>query len=359
MKKIIISFGLLFLVFGFFLFQANQKEIKKDAIKPTVTSEETNILSATSTRETKFLFVPYWGQTAEKIPDSFGDTLIYFGITPNKNGIDKEEPGYMGLGRFVSISEGRKTLLTLRMVDQEKSFAILKDKKQQERIIAETLTVTKKHNFSGVVLDLEVSSLPFVSITDQMNSFVKDFADSAKKENLEFSMMFFGDTFYRFRSYDVIELNKYIDKAFIMAYDFSKAKQDPGPNFPLSDKEKYGYDFTVMVNDFLNIIPKEKLVIVFGMFGYDWTVDENGKSVGQARPVTLTVAKKQFIDQCVFRNCVVKRDDASTETTVTYIDNQVSGHVIWFEDEDSVEKKKEFLKEKGINAVGFWAYSYF
>lgn len=310
-------------------------------------------------KEKKFLFVPYWGQTQERIPDSYGNKLIYFGIVPNKNGIDTNEDGYFGLGRFKAIAEGRETFLAVRMVDPEMSFPILKDKQAQQKIITQTIDIAKEYGFNGVVLDLEISSLPFASVTDQMNNFVKEFSGAAKAQNLTFSITFFGDTFYRLRPYDVTVLRQYIDMAFVMAYDFSKAKGDPGPNFPLLDKEKYGYDFTLMVEDFINLIPKEKIVVVFGMFGYDWAVDAQGFSQKQAEARTLTVAKKQFIDQCLFRNCSVKRDELSAETTVSYVDKDGNNHIVWFEDEESVAKKREFLKEKGINSVGFWAYSYF
>ncbi|MBI2431071.1 MAG: hypothetical protein HYV39_03590 [Candidatus Levybacteria bacterium] len=219
-------------------------------------------------------------------------------------------------------------------------------------MIDESIAIAKQYNFEGIVLDLEISSLPFASVTEQMNSFVEEFSKAAKKENLTFSMMFFGDTFFKLRPYDVTVLRQYLDIVFVMAYDFHKANANPGPNFPFPD-------FTLMVQDFLNIVPKEKLVIVFGMFGYDWEIDEHNKSVEQARAVTLTVAKKQFLDQCIFRNCKVLRDEKSKETTVTYIDKNGDKHIVWFEDEESVAKKTEFLKEKGINSVGFWAYSYF
>lgn len=339
------------LALGFVVFNSNLKEDKKSAPENPAPTKA-HVLSATNSKETKLLFVPYWGQTQERIPDSFGEELVYFGIAPGSDGIDKEEPGYMGLARFEAISEGRDTLLTLRMIDQNMSFPILKDKPRQKKIIDESIAIAKQYNFEGIVLDLEISSLPFASVTEQMNSFVEEFSKAAKKENLTFSMMFFGDTFFKLRPYDVTVLRQYLDIVFVMAYDFHKANANPGPNFPFPD-------FTLMVQDFLNIVPKEKLVIVFGMFGYDWEIDEHNKSVEQARAVTLTVAKKQFLDQCIFRNCKVLRDEKSKETTVTYIDKNGDKHIVWFEDEESVAKKTEFLKEKGINSVGFWAYSYF
>lgn len=361
MKKVVLVLLALFLIGSFFAFRSEQLRKSHKVSQSTLSSSTSKTASPfpRQTEDRKFLFVPYWGQTQEKIPNEFGDTLIYFGIAPGKDGIDKEEPGYLGLARFAAIAEGRDTSLVLRMIDQDKSFSILKDEALQKKIIGQSIALSKQYGFKGVVLDLEITSLPFASITEQMDRFVSEFSKAAKKENLSFFMMFFGDTFYRFRSYDVLRLVKHLDRTMIMAYDFHKAKGDPGPNFPLRGKETYGYDFSVMINDFLNVIPKEKLVIVFGMFGYDWKVDKEGKPTEQAEAVTLTVGKKQFLDQCLFQACVKKRDEQSAETMVHYVDKDENSHIVWFEDLESVEKKKEYLKEKGINSVGFWAYSYF
>ncbi len=359
MKKVVLGIAVLLFGFGVFIFNTNRKDSVQKVSNKAVAPTTSKVLSAENSKEKKFLFVPYWGQTAERIPDSFGDELVYFGIAPGKDGVDKEEAGYLGLARFAAIAQGRKTFLVLRMIDQDISFLVLKDQKLQEKIITETVATGKQYGFKGVVLDLEISSLPFASVTNQMDSFVEAFSKAAKKENLSFSMMFFGDTFYRLRPYDVLVLREYLDTIFIMAYDFHKAKADPGPNFPLHGKEMYGYDLTVMVNDFLNVIPKEKLVIVFGMFGYDWTVDKDGKATSQAQSLSLYQMKEKFLTNCQFKNCSIKRDDESAETEVHYADAKGNSHIVWFEDEESVAKKTEYLKQKGINAVGFWAYSYF
>lgn len=365
MKKLILAIAVLILVIGVFVARNNHKT----NIKATLSDSTSNVTPSTEIpgqarddtlkQEKTFLFVPYWGQTAETIPDQYGNELVYFGIAPGKDGIDKTESGYLGLARFKAISTSRETFLTLRMTDSNSSLKILKDKDLEKKIIYQSIDAAKQYGFSGIVLDLEVSSLPFNTITEQMDEFVSDFSSSSKKQNLSFSMMFFGDTFYRFRSYDIIALKPYLYYAFVMAYDLHKANGDPGPNFPLSGNEIYGYDYGEMAADFLNVLPKEKLIIVFGMFGYDWKVDQDGKPIGQATATPLINAKSKFLNECQLRNCEVKRDEKSAETHVSYIDKQGENHIVWFEDEDSVASKEKFLKEKGITNVGFWAYSYY
>lgn len=308
---------------------------------------------------TKAIFVPYWSFTSVINANEF-DQVFYFGIAVNETGINTQEKGYTKLAQFASaIPKEKETILVVRMINQENNFSVLKNEKVQKDIVNQTLLLANKYDFDGIALDLEVSSLPFESITKQINTFTKLFYGSAKKESLQFDVLLYGDTFAKIRPYDVSVLRNYADHILLMAYDFHKAGSDPGPNFPFGGKDRYGYDFQTMTTDFLNLVPKEKLGVVFGMFGYDWTVDDQGESVGQAVSLSLNQAQRRFVNGCQFAQCSLKRDETSAETKVEYVDQKGQKHVVWFEDEESVAKKQEFLKQKGITNVSFWAYSYF
>ncbi|MCL5970702.1 MAG: glycosyl hydrolase family 18 protein, partial [Patescibacteria group bacterium] len=298
--------------------------------------------------------IPYWARSVDITNLPF-DSLVYFGVKPDTGGIDKNDPGFLGLKKFTEIKEGKKSYLVLRMLDQKVNEKVLVDKSLNEKIIGETLEIAKNNSFNGVVLDLEVSSMPFTSLTNSINDFVSVFYREAKNKKLKFSIMLYGDTFYKLRPYDVLNLNKNSDGIFIMAYDFHKAGGKPGPNFPLSGKEKYGYDFRTMITDFLNFVPKEKITVVFGMFGYDWQKDDNTGSTAKA--LSLNEIRSTF-DGCLV-NCKLTIDNLSTESQILYKDNSLKEHEVWFETMESVSKKKEFLQEKEINKIAFWAYSYF
>ena len=144
-----------------------------------------------------------------------------------------------------------------------------------------------------------------------------------------------------------------------MAYDFHKAGGDPGPNFPLNGRQKYGYDFKNMIDDFERDVPKDKLSVVFGLFGYDWSVDEKMKSKDIAESLSLNNIKTKFIDNCSYKNCTTTRDKESSESNITYKDENNITHDVWYEDNVSVIEKQKYLLEKGIGSIGFWAYSFF
>lgn len=364
MKRLLLLFTLIILV-GFFTFKFAKDQVRKDLARPV--PYPTTVITPTSPAvthvigpEKQSLFVPYWAVKG-KIDDATQyNSYIYFGVATTTNGLDMREAGGVALDAFAaSVPQDGKKLLVVRMIDKDTNFAILKDEAAQLKIIAQTISLAKEKKFDGVVLDLEVSAIPFDSLVQQINSFTKLFYQEVKRNNLSFSLTVYGDVFYRLRPFDVKVLSKNADQVMVMAYDFSKAKGNPGPNFPLQGKDVYGYDYEEMIDDFLRVVPAEKLTVIFGLFGYDWLVDGRGQTLQQGKAVTTQAAESQFIEICKQKSCSFSRDSKAFETQINYVAKDGSKHIIWFEDMQSVEAKKEFLKSRGINSFSYWAYSYF
>lgn len=354
MKKFIALLLIIFVIALFFKIEKNKslnkspKEIIKVLPTPSINLKQ---------KEKSFLFVPYWTLTKEKITTQY-DEIIYFGISGNENGIDRNDEGYKEIKKFKKITSG-DTLLTVRMTDSKVNSDVLENKKNQENIIDESIKIAKENQFKGIVLDFEISSLSFQSVIDKISFFFEKFYKSSKSNSLSFDITIYGDTFYRLRPYDVSFLGKNADRVLIMAYDFHKANGNPGPNFPLFGSKTYGYDLTKMSSDFINAVSMGKLGVIFGLFGYDWTLDEKGESTTSAKPLSFLKIKNNFLDNCILKNCLIKRDEQAGETKITYEDESGIRHIIWFEDMDSVQRKQQYLKDRGINTFAFWAYSYF
>jgi spore germination protein YaaH len=357
MKKLLLFlFFVILLAGGWFFLRAQPfiSPINTQSISPRVNPTK----AIQNTEQKTSLFVPYWGLNAA-IPVAEYDTLIYFGISPGKAGINTEESGYKNLRTFTEKAEGKMAYLTLRMLDSKNNFAILENTSLQDRLIAETLTVAKEHDFDGILLDLEVSALPFESVIKQIAAFNKRFYQAVKKDDLHYAVALYGDTFFRIRPFDVKSMAANSDEVMIMAYDFHKSRGNPGPNFPLSGKDRYGYDYASLIEHFSVAVPREKLTVVFGLFGYDWTVNKDKNMTAHGEPLSFNQIEARFITDCSFTACKKTRDPLSAESNISYRDDEGLHHLVWYEDMDSVAKKQEFLKRKGINSYSFWAHSYF
>ncbi len=361
MKKIAFVLLIIALV-TVFVFGLNELTKSQPTTKPKltrITPKISPLPRVVSAPESNFLFVPYWSFEKE-INSENSDQLIYFGVTATENGIDENELGFKNLKSFNSITADLENkFLAVRLLDSRVNSKILEDDKLQTKIISQSIEIAKANNFRGIVLDFEISSLSFESVVKNISLLYGSFYKQTKNNNLLFLTALYGDVFYRLRPFDVKNISQNSDGILVMAYDFHKAKGNPGPNFPLNGKEKYGYDLTKMLDDFLQIVPPKKLIIVFGLFGYDWQIDDQGQAVARAESLSLNQLRTKFLTNCQFNDCQMQKDKESSETQISYRDQNQQKHVVWFEDLDSIKEKKKYFKEKGINSFGLWAYSFF
>lgn len=355
MKKILL---LLVIVVGSIALwnYAKPEAVKK--ITTVVSQKEQQAQITPQSKSKEYMFVPYWSFT--KSIDGDSDAYIYFGVGVNSTGIDYQDVGYKSIRKFTQLSpKNREKVLALRMTDKNMNAAILKDEVLQEKIASQTAELAVENNFSAVLLDYETSAFGFDSTTNSITSFYNLFSKQVKDKGQNFYVTLYGDTYFRARPYDINKISNIADKVFVMAYDFSKSRGNPGPNFPFAGKEIYGYDFEKMIEDFQKDVDNQKLVIVLGYFGYDWHTDKEGNALASGVPLSTNEIVKEFVSSCEEKNCILDRSPAGAEPFVKYADSEGTDHIVWFEDEKSVIKKKELLKSKGILETGAWAYSYF
>ncbi len=356
MRKIIAIVCLLVAVgLYFFLFLKPNNPSQKNS---TVTSTALTPIQSgpTGSVDRSILFVPYW--TTDSITPGFS-TYVYFGVSPNDTGINTIDPGYTGIPAFVAATQGDTTFLTVSILNKDLTAKILQNTSLQEDIIQDTLQVVDSYGFDGVVLDLEYSGLAFPSVTKSITDFSTRFAKETKARNLAFYQTLYGDTFYLGRPYDARTIAQQADGIYVLAYDFHKANGTPGPNFPLLRRSDADYDFTDMTNDFLKKVDAHKISIIFGMFGYDWTVDDKNRSEKSGESFSDLEIQKKFLAKCSLKNCKITRDPQTREPSVSYTDSANGNHVLWFEDMQSVGEKEKILQEKRIPYVGVWANGYF
>ncbi len=309
----------------------NQKEERTDQLSESVTTISSSI------------FIPYWNIPSSSDDLSEYDRLIYFGVAPDSSGIMIADAGFKNIEPFITNTSSRQQrLLTIRMLDDDVSLDILEDVSRQTSVIGQSVELANEYGFDGIVLDLELGVIPFEDSKDKITLFVERFADEVQHEDLTLSMTIYGDVFYRARPYDVAALANHLDHIYIMAYDFHKSRGEPGPNFPF-------VQFKEMITDFTTIMSPEDITVVFGMYGYDWTLGKQGLPLKPAVAVPLNEIDED--------GAIV--DPISAEKHILFTDNEGFDHELWYEDKESVEVKIDYLMEQGIGSVGYWVWGYF
>ncbi len=319
--------------------------------------------------EKSSVFVPYWALQEDNLSSVPYDTIYYFGVTVDEQGINTEEPGYQILTRQ-NCPNDKTCIVVLRMLNDATTESVLQNAALRRTIIQNTIALTDTYFYSGIALNIEISGLIDKELTDSINTFVQEFYTATKANYKTLSFIAYGDLYYREKPYDMAFINAHCDEVMIMAYDFSKSYGEPGPNFPFVRRSPkgeggleadYKYDFKQMIADYTSEVSPDKLTVIFGMFGYDWTLNKQGTPLKRAE--AKSVASLQLFVDSLKKDVMhyalrVTRNNAE-EPKIEYTDDLGQKHVIWYEDEDSVAVKNKYLQEQGINNVSYWAYSYY
>lgn len=309
------------------------------------------------------IFVPYWAPSIKTGASQYS-TYYYFGIQPTKEGHIADDLGLQNISLVNAVAEKQKKLV-IRMLDASVTEAILQDKTAQQTFSTELKRIVTQYAFSGIVFDIEVPFTLQANKKEQITQFVQLMCTAIKSNYKTCGVLIYGDFSYRNRPYDLEKLGKAGDTILLMAYDFHKAAGEPGPNFPLDRRNAkseggsdYEYDFKEMVKDVSELVPKDKIEVVFGMYGYDWTLNEQGTPLRIAKALSVREIQSFILDH---KAQITKQSQLaqSKEKNIEYTDDEGKKHIIWYEDEESVAVKTTYLLEEGIWQVSFWASSYF
>lgn len=352
------------IVFGYFRLISHKGGIDQQRSNASQVNSHNRSNSEVSTLTQESLFVPYWQlPLGDDIFSSFRTQapkrVIYFGVSTSKEGINRDDDGYIALERSWKRTDTYQTILTLRMLDADVNEYVLKHPEAQNELIVDALETAKKYGFKGIALDQEVVSVFDTGTKRAISSFVERFYSRAQDENLTFSIILYGDVYYRKRPYDLRFLSQHADEVMLMAYDFHKSRGEPGPNFPLEGRERYGYDYHQLVDDVSKDVVPGKITVIYGLYGYDWIVDEAKRPFRAATSMTYAQIQNNYIAKCKILNCVVQRDKKSYENEIDFVDREAQYHIVWYEDWISVDKKTDYLMKNGVSSIAYWAYGYF
>ena len=367
MRRVVFFFVVTILSLSFFLLNRSKAVPEKTPSRLEKTVKRNEKIIVPSEMEA-FLFVPYWSLKPDNIlrlPDITEkeklNTIIYFGIAANESGINTQEAGYNNLETFRAVTADfqQNTLLSLRLTDEHLNEKILSSQDLQDSAISQTLEISRKYSFDGVVVDLEHSVLPTQETVTSITNFLSRFATHAHQQNQSFAVTIYGDTLYRQRPYDLKAIGEFSDVILVMSYDFHKSYGEPGPNFPLYQGKSYPYSLEKMLKSFSSQIDPSKMVILFGLYGYDWAVDDQNRPLTSAKALTFNQIKAKFIESCPASKCIADRDETSGESHISYSESSGQKHVLWYEDPSSISTKIKEVQSFGIDKIGYWAYGYY
>lgn len=336
-----------------------------------------------------FGFAPYW--TFDKLDNVDFDvltTLAYFGVEVNGNGyLETDGIGYETFQSdkatkiFKSAhANGTRIVLTLTQMDNDSIIALLDNPDGQKNTIEEAVNVVKSRGIDGINIDFEYMGDPGLEYRDKFAFFISNLTQQMHKEipSSKVTVSVYASSVKEPKIYDISKLHSVSDGIFMMAYDFATTGSDVViPTAPLNGHKegKYWYDISTAVDDFLAVMPSEKLILGLPWYGYNYPV---------LKPEVKAARDYGYYSYYWWRGYryrqYVGREEASAQTYAIAIDSNptemegwdefgkvgwkaykdASGlwRMIFLDDAKSLEIKYDFAKAKKLGGVGMWALGF-
>jgi len=225
-------------------------------------------------------------------------------------------------------------MLTNNYGEKFRSDAIMKimqTSKQRTALINQLTNICKKNKFAGINLDLED-----LQITDNtiLTNFVRELSTTFHANGLYVTQ----DVAPFNEDYDIVNLAKYNDYIFLMAYDEHNSGSDAGPISSQRWIEK-ATDWAA------RNIPNDKLILGLAAYGYDWTPQDGGQ----------TVSFNQAISTALDAETRVHFDNDTYNLDFSYVDNANNVlHRVFLTDAATIFNTMRFGTEYGLGGFGLW-----
>ena len=140
--------------------------------------------------------------------------------------------------------------------------------------------------------------------------------------------------------YDYQTLGKYVDKMFLMTYNWHWPGGPSGPIAPINEVR-------ATLNYAVTVVPKSKLLIGIPQYAYDWTISGEKKA-------GVAYSTQHAIDLYIENESQVHYDPVAASPWFRYKDRDGILHEVWFEDPRSLSAKFHLVKEYGLVGTGCW-----
>lgn len=325
-----------------------------------------------------FGFAPYWKfDSLNNVDFSVLTTFAYFGIPVNSDGtLDTTDQGYITFHSDQATqifskahSSGARVALTLTQMDNPTIESFLDNSDSQNTLINQAVSEVRNRGIDGINVDFEYQGDPGQTYRDEFSSFIANLRNKLHQEvpGSKLTVSVYAASMKDPKIYDISALSKNSDGVFMMAYDYAVSGSDNAmPTSPLYGYKDgtYWYDVSTAVNDFLKVMPADKLILGLPWYGYNYPVYQPQVKAttlpywnGQAQ--TYSIAKKINANSDGVTSYETGWDNEGKVGYKAYYDqNDGTWRMIFLDDQKSLSIKYDFAKSKNLGGVGIWALGF-
>jgi cellulose synthase/poly-beta-1,6-N-acetylglucosamine synthase-like glycosyltransferase/spore germination protein YaaH/peptidoglycan/xylan/chitin deacetylase (PgdA/CDA1 family) len=201
--------------------------------------------------------------------------------------------------------------------------------------IAQLTQVARANGLAGVLVDFEATD-NFPHLHELSMQFTRELRNALRPlgKTVAYAVpASIGDN-------DLRDIASSVDQVFAMIFDEHYSSGDPGP---IASQQFYADRARAIAA----VVPREKLVLMVGAYGYDWN-DRNGKIA--ADEATFQDVMRVLRDS----GAVMRMDQSSLNPVVTFESRDSTDHEIWYLDGVTAYNQIRVAQSLGVAGVAFW-----
>ena len=334
-------------------------------------------------------FLPYWRLDDTKyLRFDLVSEVFFFSLSVDENGqiikiVDNEtDPGWRwwsspAIQNLIAKTQitGGKFGLTIAMQKNKTLESFLNNPSAQKTLTSNLIQIVESDKIDGLNLDFEYDGEPDDKYKSEFTNFAKELTSTFRTQSpkTELSIDFFPLSIEKPRLYDVASLAPLFDKVIVMSYDYySGSSEVAGPVAPIfgyiaspsADQTSYFFDVNTTYNDYLKVVPKEKLIMGVPYYGWDYPVEDNTTILSKVLPQNdqngypevISYGRARTNTNLKAENC--QWDDTAKATWCAYTDSNKIQREVWLEDNRSIEIKFDFAKTNNLGGIAIWTLGY-
>jgi spore germination protein len=319
-------------------------------------------------------FLPYWTMNKVALQPELTH-LGYFALDIMPNGKirtrtsdEGAEPGYLKLGTdewFEIIKAHRgKTELVFTQFNNDDITVFVSDSQAHANFIESLDNLLLAYPISGVNIDIEYNG----EVSDRLRNGLTDFMKTlnnhlnAKYRDVELSIDVYAGAGTGRTIWDIPALEPHTDYFIVMAYDFHRRQSVvAGPVAPLfGGKDYWDTDINAQLQAFLQVVPKEKLILGVPFYGYEWqTVSRDSQA--HTFPNTGATATYDRVQSLLKDKNLFKVEEHWNEAALSpYLSYEKDGeiYVVYYENSRSLSYKLDYINQLDLAGIAIWALGY-
>jgi spore germination protein YaaH len=329
-------------------------------------------------------FLPYWRlDDLGYIKPQLLSEINYFSLTAGSDGkivkvVDGQtDPGWRSwqsenVKNFMTRAQilGTDFSITVAALENNLIINILDSEEAQQNLINDTINEVKTRNLQGVNIDFEYFGEPDPEYRSAFTGFSKKLKAAIDKEvpGTEISLSIMPLAARENDLFEFSELAPIYDRFIGMSYEYYGASSDiSGPVAPMKGFKEglYFFDVETTYEDYLKVLPKEKLVMGVPYYGWERSVEDGKTKNSLTFPAdneknyaaVISYARAREAKEINRNQC--KWDEIAQETWCWFRDKESNtDRQAWIADNRSVEVRFDYANKQNFGGIAIWTLGY-